>query len=95
MNGHENVIETVVWLPPAAIETVLACAEFEGQFPAASGAEPQPQLLLSGSRDKTIRLWNASTGTCLKVYVRFPLDSHVHDCLSNERCLHDEIDDGA
>ena len=71
MNGHENVIETVVWLPPAAVETVLASAEFEGQFPAAaSGAGPPPQLLLSGARDKTIRLWDASTGTCLKVYVR-------------------------
>lgn len=82
MHGHENVIETVVWLPPAAVETVLACAEFEGQFPAAaSGAGPQPQMLLSGSRDKTIRLWDASTGSCLKVYVRFRLDSHFYGLL--------------
>lgn len=73
MNGHENVIETVVWLPPAAVETVLACAEFEGQFPAAG---PKPQMLLSGARDKTIRLWDASTGSCLKVYVRSSVNSH-------------------
>ena len=81
MNGHENVIETVVWLPPAAVETVLACAEFEGQFPAASGAGPKPQMLLSGSRDKTIRLWDASTGSCLKVYVRLQLGPFFCDCL--------------
>lgn len=77
MNGHENVIEAVTWLTPAAVETVITSAEFESQFPAAAGgAGPPPQLVLSGSRDKTIRLWDASTGTCLKVYVRLqPLNT--------------------
>jgi WD40 repeat protein len=88
MHGHENVIEAVVWLLPAAVETVLACVEFEGQFPAAaSGAGPQPQMLLSGSRDKTIRLWDASTGNCLKVYVRLPLDLHFYGLLGCLRLI--------
>ena len=83
MNGHENVIETVAWLPPAAVETVLACAEFEGQFPAAG---PKPQMLLSGARDKTIRLWDASTGSCLKVYVRLRLKLRVCSLLVDGLC---------
>lgn len=70
MNGHEHVIETLAWLPPAAVTTVMTSSDFEGQFPAAAaGAKPEDRpLLLSGSRDKTIMLWDGATGSCLKVY---------------------------
>jgi hypothetical protein len=31
MSGHEHVIETVMWLPPAAVNTVTAADEFVEQ----------------------------------------------------------------
>lgn len=75
MMGHEHIIETLAWLPAAAVKTVMASPEHEGHFPAAAaGAEAGADaasvrpLLLSGSRDKTIMLWDGATATCLKVY---------------------------
>jgi platelet-activating factor acetylhydrolase IB subunit alpha len=72
MYGHEHIIETVAWLPPKSVATVVASVDFASHFPpdevaAAGGAETKP-LLLSGSRDKTIMLWDGATATCLKVY---------------------------
>lgn len=53
--GHEHVIECAVFAPPAAYAPLAALAGLKKPPPPSSSSE----FLATGSRDKTIRLWDA------------------------------------
>ncbi|KAL2001469.1 hypothetical protein VTN02DRAFT_1705 [Thermoascus thermophilus] len=62
--GHEHVVECVAFAPPTSYEHLAAIAGLKKPPPASSSAE----FLATGSRDKSIRLWDAR-GTLIKTLV--------------------------
>eukprot|EP00968_Pinguiococcus_pyrenoidosus_P008784 scaffold650_cov249-Pinguiococcus_pyrenoidosus.AAC.12 len=67
--GHEHVIESVSFAPGPLPPGLLARREGEeAKDPATAEAEGEEQLhLVSGSRDGTVRVWNATRGSSLFV----------------------------
>lgn len=43
----------------------------EGEGDGGSAGAPRRRFLVSGSRDKTVKLWNATVGQCLMTFVSF------------------------
>jgi platelet-activating factor acetylhydrolase IB subunit alpha len=64
MFGHEHHIECCALAPPASYKHFAQLAGLKKPPPANSSAE----FMATGSRDKTIRLWD-SRGTCIKTLV--------------------------
>ncbi|GJN80302.1 protein with putative role during mitosis [Purpureocillium lilacinum] len=64
MIGHEHVVRCCTFAPPAAYPHLAELAGLKKPPPASSTAE----FMATGSRDKTIRLWD-SRGTCIKTLV--------------------------
>ena len=62
--GHEHVVECCAFAPPAAYAHLAALAGLKKPPPAASSGE----YLATGSRDKTIKLWDMR-GTLVKTLV--------------------------
>lgn len=62
--GHEHVVECVALAPPPSYPHLAAMAGLKKAPPASSSAE----FLATGSRDKTIKLWDAR-GSLLKTLV--------------------------
>lgn len=58
--GHDNVVKCCALAPPASYQHLAAWAGLKTPPPASSTAE----FLASGSRDNTIKLWDAR-GTCI------------------------------
>lgn len=61
LRGHEHVVECIAWAPDVALPHIADACEIERKK---GGPQPGP-FLISGSRDKTIKLWDALTGICL------------------------------
>lgn len=59
--GHEHVVECCTLAPPAAYQYLAPLAGLKKPPPASSSAE----FMATGSRDKSIRLWDAR-GNCIK-----------------------------
>ncbi|XP_010794921.1 lissencephaly-1 homolog A [Notothenia coriiceps] len=64
LREHEHVVECISWAPESAHPTIQ---EATGSETKKSG-KPGP-FLLSGSRDKTIKMWDVSIGMCLMTLV--------------------------
>lgn len=62
--GHENVIQCCALAPSASYQYLTALAGSRTPPPASSTAE----FMATGSRDKTIKLWDAR-GTCLRTLI--------------------------
>jgi platelet-activating factor acetylhydrolase IB subunit alpha len=62
--GHEHVVGCCAFAPPAAYEHLAALAGLKKPPPATSTSE----FMATGSRDKTIKLWDAR-GNCIKTLV--------------------------
>ncbi|CBQ73553.1 probable platelet-activating factor acetylhydrolase ib alpha subunit [Sporisorium reilianum SRZ2] len=67
LRGHEHVVEVAIFAPTASY---AAIRELVGITPSAkdASASAPAQFVATGSRDKTIRLWD-SAGQCLKTLV--------------------------
>ncbi|XP_003738353.1 lissencephaly-1 homolog [Galendromus occidentalis] len=61
MREHENTVECIAWAPESAAEAINQAAAPDN----ASDKKRQGPFLASGSRDKSIKIWDASTGQCL------------------------------
>ncbi|XP_055963725.1 lissencephaly-1 homolog A-like [Sorex fumeus] len=71
LREHEHVVECISWVPISAHPAILETIGVD------SSKLDQPELfLLSGSRDKTIKMWNISTGKSLMTLVGH--DNWVH-----------------
>ncbi|RCI09569.1 hypothetical protein L249_3908 [Ophiocordyceps polyrhachis-furcata BCC 54312] len=64
MLGHDNVVRCCAFAPPCSYEHLAALAGLKRRPPATSAAE----FMATGSRDKTIKLWD-SRGTCIKTLI--------------------------
>ncbi|XP_064612138.1 lissencephaly-1 homolog [Liolophura sinensis] len=59
LREHEHVVECIAWAPEAAHQAIN-----DGAGNDKKGARSGP-FLISGSRDKTIKMWDVSVGLCL------------------------------
>jgi len=75
LRDHTHVVETVMFAPDVAAAEIVVSLGSVGQLgtgggePPAEGETP-PTYLVSGSRDKTIKLWALATQQCVHTFVR-------------------------
>lgn len=60
LRGHEHVLECVEWAPDVALPHIAEACGLEKPKTGSLGP-----FVITGSRDKTIKLWDALTGACL------------------------------
>jgi platelet-activating factor acetylhydrolase IB subunit alpha len=81
LHGHEHVVECIAWVPDTHA-TAIAGADGKAEGRAnGESVEAQLSLLISGSRDRSIRFWNVFAGSCLFVL-------QGHDNWVRGLCLH-------
>ncbi|KAG2458892.1 LIS1 protein, partial [Polypterus senegalus] len=64
LREHEHVVECISWAPENSYSNILDATGSESK----KSGKPGP-FLLSGSRDKTIKMWDVSIGVCLMTLV--------------------------
>ncbi|CAJ0942313.1 unnamed protein product, partial [Mesorhabditis belari] len=67
LREHDHVVECVEWASPAAIPFVTGATKKIASND--KNDEMTLSLLASGSRDKTIKLWDAINGICLYTFI--------------------------
>ncbi|KAH9814857.1 WD40-repeat-containing domain protein [Melampsora americana] len=70
LRGHEHVVEVAVFAPDQANAAIRELAGIP--LPTATDTKTKsnsPIFVATGSRDKTIRIWDATSGQCLKVLI--------------------------
>ncbi|KAK7506109.1 hypothetical protein BaRGS_00002831 [Batillaria attramentaria] len=60
LREHEHVVECLAWAPESAAPAITEAASIDAKNTKRNGP-----FLASGSRDKTIKFWDVSTGLCL------------------------------
>ncbi|KAK1925406.1 WD40-repeat-containing domain protein [Papiliotrema laurentii] len=63
LRGHEHVVECAVFAPIVAYPAIRELAALGGVAPKSHGA-----YVATGSRDKSIRIWETSSGQCLRTF---------------------------
>ncbi|KJA21636.1 hypothetical protein HYPSUDRAFT_67562 [Hypholoma sublateritium FD-334 SS-4] len=69
MRGHDNRIECAVFVPQASIPAVRELVALPANVQSAKVDSLGISFVLTGSRDKTIKLWDALRGQCLWTFV--------------------------
>lgn len=70
LRGHEHVVEVAVFTPDTANAAIREMAGIPIPAPQDSRSKDHlPSFVVTGSRDKTIRIWDCSSGQCLKTLV--------------------------
>lgn len=65
LRGHEHVVEVVVFAPVSAYPVIRELADIKTTKP-----DNTPGLFAaSGGRDKVIKIWDTSTGSCIRTLV--------------------------
>ncbi|EEB16803.1 platelet-activating factor acetylhydrolase isoform 1B alpha subunit, putative [Pediculus humanus corporis] len=64
LREHDHVVECIAWAPESATSAINEAAGSDNR----RGAQKGP-FLVSGSRDKTLKVWDISTGVCLFTFV--------------------------
>lgn len=67
LRGHEHVVECATFAPVAAYGPIRELTGLQAA-PGERGKSPGA-MVATGSRDKTIRIWDAVSGQCLRVLV--------------------------
>nr|XP_031864168.1 nuclear distribution protein PAC1 [Kwoniella shandongensis]KAA5531240.1 nuclear distribution protein PAC1 [Kwoniella shandongensis] len=69
LRGHEHVIECAVFAPIAAYGAIRELAGLGAATAGDARAKTPGAFVATGSRDKTIKLWDAQSGQCLRTFV--------------------------
>ncbi|BGO89457.1 hypothetical protein NBRC10512v2_001415 [Rhodotorula toruloides] len=69
LRGHEHVIEAAVFAPVAAYPAIRELAGMTVPSGRSAEAKAVGLFAATGSRDKTIKIWDAVSGQCLKTLV--------------------------
>lgn len=64
LKDHDHCVECIAWAPESAFAAVCEAAGTDNKRNARAGP-----FLVSGSRDKTIKVWDVSIGQCLLTLV--------------------------
>ena len=69
LRGHEHVVESVSFgRKPTTAADIMAAAAAGASTPGAAGDDGSFNYLASGSRDRTVKLWDAGSGQCLMTF---------------------------
>lgn len=60
LKDHDHTVECIAWAPESAFSNII-----EATSPNQKSDRNAGPFLISGSRDKTIKVWDASVGNCL------------------------------
>lgn len=71
---HDHTVECIAWAPNSAYKPISEAFEEKKK-------ELQGPYLISGSRDKTLKLWDVGTGVCLFTFIG-------HDSWVRDVCFH-------
>ena len=73
LREHDHVVECIAWAPEAALPAIKEAASAQAGETSGSNNHTGGEtgvvgpFLASGSRDKTIKVWDVSTGQCLSL----------------------------
>ncbi|TIC68173.1 hypothetical protein E3Q01_00984 [Wallemia mellicola] len=68
LRGHEHVIECVAWAPTSSYQNISQLISENSSAIDKSDSNDSNRFLATGSRDKTIKLWDASTNQCVYTF---------------------------
>ncbi|POY70148.1 hypothetical protein BMF94_6731 [Rhodotorula taiwanensis] len=90
LRGHEHVVEAAVFAPIAAYSAIRELGGITMSASRAAEAKTVGQYAATGSRDKSIRIWDTSSGQCLKTLVGQPVRIQTQRSLSSVLFLLDD-----